>query len=230
MKTIKRKILSAMVCVLLTIGLSHAATVPVALNEKSERETTKIDSTFNLSEFYQKHKDYQFTFLFPVNVYNAKIHLNVKIPKNFSLLYNKKNDEKKIQTMQFLAKNPTDPDFGSIITQTFQIGGSFKARNLLENIVAAMEKRMPTQTAKNDQVILKSANRDYGNYEEGSRLVLLGSGDKKHLIAIFAASGPYDSVLLQYGVRIKTDDQIAVATKKAEQFFKDNVQIVKAAH
>ena len=170
----------------------------------------------DIANTIEKNSIKEINLLMPVNVATAKLNLSIRIPKDFKMLKNPNSD-----LMEFIPK--TDKDdyvWSEIITVKHFAGQKLKAKQIVDFMVAGMEK-----SAKNLKVLQKTSN-DLKNHAEASALILYSTPTRQELLKLYAASGPYDAVLVQDAVPVKSDKDLAKARKKLEQFFKNNVSFI----
>jgi hypothetical protein len=153
--------------------------------------------------------------LFPVNVAHGNIYLMVEVPKNFKKLENPIND-----LIEFVPSRDKSPyAWSEIITIRSFLGKHLKANEIVKSISKELER-----TVQNVSVLEENYS-SHGKYEEGYALIIYSNKSRRELLRIYAASGPYDSVNVQYAIHVKDDKSFKNDRKRLNNFFKKNVRI-----
>lgn len=152
---------------------------------------------------------------FPVNVVDNNINLIVKVPKGF-----KKISCDDCDSLEFIPVNDTDPfAWSEIITLTPLIDKESTAeiivRKFKENFL------LKAQEVK----VLDETYQKTKNYDEAQVILVYSNQTRRELLKIYAAAGPYDAVIVQDAILIKSDDELEQGVLKLNSFFKDNVAI-----
>ncbi len=166
----------------------------------------------------KKHPSYALMLLFPVNVVNEKINLKVEIPKNFKKLDNANSD-----LLEFIPATDKDPyAWSEIITVIPYIGKRIKAKEIVKTISEGIK-----QGGQN-AIVLEEKYTSNGQYDEAYAVIGYTNQSRMELIKMYAASGPYDSVVVQYTIHIKSHtDDFRIPIDKVDNYFKNHVRIIK---
>lgn len=174
------------------------------------------DASSMLDELPEEHKSYDLNFVLPIYV-AKKITLGINISKDFKKLPNPYG------LMEFIPKTDKDPyKWSQIITVTPFIGKNMPADQIIKNFTILMGKQ------SKDLKILDNIQRDNGDVKIAGAVISYIERGRKVLLEVFAFSGPYDSVLVQYAVPVKLYSNVSKARDKLDDFFIKNVRMVDA--
>lgn len=168
-------------------------------------------------------KDYHFDFIFPVNVFSSKVNLNVDIPKNFKPIEQPPNSG----LLEFMPQSDIDPyQWSEIITLIPLIGKSINAKDYIAGLTGRFQDNDPNLT------IVETHDQKYPDYQESYTIIKYRTSKfiktgRDEIVMLYAASGPYDAVCVQYALALKPNEDIAGAVQKLKQFMTNNVKIVQ---
>jgi hypothetical protein len=170
----------------------------------------------NISDYLTKHKDLQFTFLFPV--IEEQVKLKVTIPKHFKALEGDPN----AVLLEFIPNTDKDPyKWTEIITLNKILGTGISANEYITRLNDSFLKT--TKTAK----ILETDKHDYQGYQDASSIVQYQSNGRDEVVIFYSVSGPLDLANLQYALPLSSAEQLNETVQKLKDFIKTNVEIVK---
>lgn len=175
-------------------------------------------SVENTSINLQEYKDANLSFLFPVNVMDAKINLSVEIPKDYKAL----QQDPKSTIMEFIPKSDKDPyKWSEIITLSPVIGKKVSASQYIEDLVKRMQQA--TNTAK----VVESKNNQYEKYQDGYSIVQYQNNGRNEVVIIYGVSGPFDLATVQYALPFTKPEDLGSTVEKLKAFIKTNTMVIK---
>lgn len=162
--------------------------------------------------------NYDKTFLLPVD-WSTEQHLNlsVNIPRNFKSIQPASSWDK-AELIEFIPENENVGDWSEIITIQKLINKQISANQ----ITAAILKKLSAIT--NISVISKENSNK--KYEEDAFVIKYNYKGKDEVLGAKYLSGPYDSVGVQYTIRLNENLSQQKAVEKIQDFFKNNLVLL----
>lgn len=139
--------------------------------------------------------------------------LGVTISGDFKYLPSISN----VAMFEFIPRKDKSHAWSKIITIKPFIGQKISTRKFTKALLNST-----LQYGKNP-LILDERYTTHDKYEEGTALIVYSNGKRRELLKVYMASGPYDGVMVQYTILIKSDKEIKSAAKLLNDFFIHNL-------
>lgn len=170
-----------------------------------------------------KNEEYSLSYIFPVNVVNSNVNVTVSIPKNFKAIPQPPNSG----LLEFMPANESDPyQWTEIVTLIPMVGKGIVAKEFLSVLINNIQKNDP------DMKILEKNNQINENYQVATAIVqyrtnLFNKRGRNEIVMLYAASGPYDAICVQYALLLGDRPKSEAALLKLKQFMNNQITLLK---
>lgn len=168
--------------------------------------------------FRDKTQDQNLVFLFPVNVYDAKIKLEVDIPKNLKSV----KQEAGSQILEFIPSTDTDSNkWSEILTLSPIIGESMQASDFIEIMINGMS------AASKDAKVLEKSGKKYDKYQDATAIIQYKTPARQEIAIFYSVSGPYDIASVQYAQPLSSTkkEDVDAAVGRLKDFIAKNTKV-----
>ncbi len=173
-----------------------------------------------IDEMHKKHPTYGITLLYPINVASAKINLSIEIPKNYKKLDNR-IDPNIVGYM--LTKGNDINAWTEYFTVTPFISQKMDAHDLIKTFSENYKVESKNVKIIDKKYISKGTHKiaytDILHFNQ--------SESRLELLRVFGASGPFDCMIIQYSIHVKSEIDLNKYIKKLNNFFEKNVRILE---